>query len=191
MKRRGFTIIELLVVVVILGILLGIVTTAAASAIKQARDHKANALCTCLQQGLATYYAQKDRWPGPVGDRLAAGGTPSRSNDEGVNNQSDPDKYILTGSEVRQTVKVLIDEAKKGNPLMDISGLYVSRDSGEPGRKGFGLDFTDAIHGTQHSRKKMTTSEMYFGYPERDKGYFRRFKITYVVPADEMKVGKQ
>ena len=112
MKRHGFTIIELLVVVVILGILLGIVTTAAASAIKQARDHKANALCTCLQQGLATYYAQKDRWPGPVGDRLAAGGTPSRSNDEGVNNQTDPDKYILTGSEVRQTVKVLIDEAK-------------------------------------------------------------------------------
>ncbi len=189
--KRGFTIIELLVVITILGILLGIVTTAASSAIRQARGHKANALCASLQQGLATYYAQKDRWPGPVGDRLAAGGTLSRSNNEGVDNQSDPDRYVLSGSEVRQTVKVLIDEAKKGNPLMDISGLYVSRDTGEPGRKGYGLDFADAIHGTQHSRKKMTTSEMYFGYPESSKGYFRRFKIVYVVPADEMKVGKQ
>ena len=34
--RRGFTIIELVMVIAILGILLGIVTTAAASSIKQA-----------------------------------------------------------------------------------------------------------------------------------------------------------
>lgn len=189
--KRGFTIIELLVVVVILGILLGIVTTAASSAIKQAREHKANALCTCVQQGLATYYAQKDRWPGSIGDRIASGSLGARSNEEGVNNQTDPDKYILDGSEVRNMIKVLIEESKKGNPLMDISGLYVSRDSGEPGRRGFGLDFSDAIHGTQHSRKKMSTSEMYFGYPEKNHGYFRRFKITYAIPVDEMKVGKQ
>ncbi|MGN1075254.1 MAG: type II secretion system protein [Eubacteriales bacterium] len=191
MKKRGFTIIELLVVVVILGILLGIMTTAAASAVKQAREHKANVLCACVQQGLATYYAQKDRWPGSVGDRIANGSLGSKSNEEGANSQTDPNKYILDGTEVRNMIKALIDETKKGNPLMDISGLYVSRDSGEPGRRGFGLDFTDAIHGTQHSRKKMSTSEMYFGYPERERGYFRRFKITYAIPVDEMKVGKQ
>ena len=186
--KRAFTIIELLVVIAILGILMGIVTTAMAGAYRQSREHKANALCICVEQGLATYRAQKDKWPEPIGDGSGIG---SQSNQEGANNQTDPNKYILSGSQVRQVCKALVDEAKKGNPLMDISGLYVSRDTGEPGRKGYGLDFADAIHGTQHSRKKMTTSEMYFGYPESSKGYFRRFKIVYVVPADEMKVGKQ
>ena len=43
MMKKGFTIIELLVVLAIIGILLGIVTTAAASSIKQARARKADA----------------------------------------------------------------------------------------------------------------------------------------------------
>ena len=43
--RRGFTIIELVMVIAILGILLGIVTTAAANSIKQARSRKAEACC--------------------------------------------------------------------------------------------------------------------------------------------------
>ena len=39
-----------------IGILLGIVTTAAASSIKQARVRKAEACCTVVEQGLAAYY---------------------------------------------------------------------------------------------------------------------------------------
>ena len=84
-----------------------------------------------------------------------------------------------------------MDEAKKGNPLMDISGLYVSRNTGEPGQKGYGLDFMEAIHGTRKSSRKMSTSEMYFGYPEADHGWFRRFKIVYSLPTDEIKVTQQ
>ena len=186
--KKAFTIIELAVVIAILGILLGIVSTAAGRYIRQARIRKEEALCKGVPEGLATYYAQKDKWPDPIGDANNLG---TRSNQEGVDNHADYNKYILTGPEVRSVVKALVDEAKKGNPLMDISGLYVSRNTGEPGQKGYGLDFMEAIHGTRKSSRKMSTSEMYFGYPEADHGWFRRFKIVYSLPTDEIKVTQQ
>lgn len=191
MKRSGFTILELAVVMAVIAILLGIVTTAAAGAIRQGRIRKAESLCTLVQAGIATYYAQKDRWPGSVGDRIASDSLGNRSNDEGSYNQSDPNRYVLTGSEVREMIKALVDEAKRGNPLMDISGLFVSRDPGESGGRGLGLDFMEAIHGTRKSSRKMSTSEMHFGYPEVNHGYFRRFKIVYSIPTDQMKVSQQ
>ena len=49
----------------------------------------------------------------------------------------------------------------------------------------------EAIHGTRKSSRKMSTSEMYFGYPEADHGWFRRFKIVYSLPTDEIKVTQQ
>ena len=64
--RRGFTIIELVMVIAILGILLGIVTTAAAGAIRQAREKKADACCAVVQAAFETYYAQKGEWPGDI-----------------------------------------------------------------------------------------------------------------------------
>ena len=45
MKKKGFTIVELLMVISIIGILLGIVTTAASSSIKSARSRRADACC--------------------------------------------------------------------------------------------------------------------------------------------------
>ena len=54
-----------------------------------------------------------------------------------------------------------------------------------------GLDFMDAVRGTKRSPKRMKLAEMHFGYPETDSGYFRRFKVVYSIPTDEMKVSKQ
>ena len=84
-----------------------------------------------------------------------------------------------------------METIRNNNPLMDISGLFVSRDQGEPGGRGHGLDFMDAVRGTKRSKKKMQVGEMYFGYPETDHGYFRRFKIVYSVPTDSMEVSTQ
>jgi prepilin-type N-terminal cleavage/methylation domain-containing protein len=61
--KQGFTIVEVLVVIAVLAILMGIVTTAASSAIKQARDRRASAMKVTLQAGLATYYARENKWP--------------------------------------------------------------------------------------------------------------------------------
>lgn len=188
--KRAFTIIELAVVISIIGILLGIVTTAAAGAVRQGRVRKAESLCNMVQAGLATYYAQKDRWPGSIGDRIANDslGTSSEYED---GRRTTEDEYVLSGSEVRDMIRAIVLEAKNGNPVMDISGLFVSRDAGEKGGKGMGLDFMDAIHGTRKSSRKMSSSEMNFGYPEAEHGYFRRFKIVYSIPTDEMKVSQQ
>ena len=185
--KRGFTIVEMLVVMGIISILIGIVTTAASSSIKQARTRKADACCTLVQQALSTYYAQYGKWPGSIGSRIA-NGISARTNDEGGDGQTDADKYVLDASEIDDMIKTIVLETKKGNPMMDISGLYVSRSTSAKSR---GMDFMDAIHGTKRSPKKMTLSEMHFGYPEADSGYFRSFKIVYSIPSDEMKVSKQ
>ena len=57
-KRNGFTIVEMLMVIGVLAILTGIVTVAATSAIRQARVRRADALANILQNGIATFYAQ-------------------------------------------------------------------------------------------------------------------------------------
>ncbi len=175
-QRRGFTIIELAVVVAILGILLGIITTAASGAIRQARARKAEACCRIVQAGLETYYAQKGEWPG---------GEISVSGDE--------DTYLLTESQFQDMMKELIKEYKSGNPCLDISGLFVSRYTGGPNDRNIGMDFSTAIHGTKKDKngQRMTTGEMHFGYPETNHGWFRNFKVVYSVPTDQIKVSTQ
>lgn len=189
--RRGFTIVELMMVIGIIGILLGIVTTAAASSIKQARARKAAACCNIVEQGLAAFYAQKGYWPGSIGARIRSGSLSARSNTEGADNYSDSDKYVLDSSEIDSMITDLINMSRQGNPCMDISGLFVSRSQGEAGTRALGMDFMDAIRGTKQSKKKMRVAEMHFGYPETSHGYFRRFKVVYSIPSDEMKVSQQ
>ena len=191
MMKRGFTIVEMLVVIGIIGVLLGIVTTAAASSIKQARARKAEACCTLVKQGLATYYAQKARWPGSIGDSIRQGRLGTRDNQEGFSGRNDPNKYVLNASEIDEMIYELVREAKNGNPMMDISGLYVSDRSGEKGDKNPGLDFLEAVHGTKRHPDKMAVSKMHFGYPETEHGWFRRFKVVYSIPTDEMRVSLQ
>ena len=175
-SRMGFTIIELVMVVAILGILLGIVTTAAASAIRQARAKKAEACCKIVQAGLETYYAQKGKWPGGE-----------------INVSGDGDTYTLSESEFQSMMRELIKEYKSGNPCLDISGLFVSRYSGGPRDRNIGMDFSTAIHGTKKDKngQRMSTGEMHFGYPESSHGYFRHFKVVYSKPTDRMKVSTQ
>ena len=195
--KRGFTIVELMMVCGIIAILMGIVTTAASSSIKSSRRQKADALCTLVQAGLSTYREQKGEWPVNI--------PTSRSNGEGAGGKTDPDRIVLTGEEVRESVRKLIHEAKENNPMMDISGLFVSRQDGElsgggsntPGanksrvKAAYGLDFMQAIRGTKRSPKRMKVSEMYFGYPDPETGYFLRFKMVYSIPTDTITVSKQ
>ena len=184
MKRNhgtgGFTLLELMLVITILGILVTVITSSIGGAVKAARSKKAAILCKIVQEGLAAYYAQNDRWPGSVGEAIENG------------TFHPGDNYVtLSASQTREMIKVLVDEAKKGNPLMDITGLFVSRDTGDGNCTKWGLDFMDAVRGTRKSSKKMKTSEMHFGYPESSHGYFRHFKIVYNVPSDHMEVMTQ
>ena len=182
-------------VVGVITVLMGIVTTAAAQSIRASRTRRASALCELVKAGMNAYYARYDEWPGDVGKKIANGSIGTRSNDEGVDGSSDNDKYELTGAEVRQCIKALVNETIDGTPVMDVSGLYVSRFDGEMNgnrvKKASGMDFMSAIHGTRTSKKKMTTSEMHFGYPDPSTGYFLRFKIVYSIPTDTFSVSRQ
>lgn len=173
--RKAFTIVELMMVIGIIGVLMGIVTTAAASSIRQARANKANALCKIVEQGIATYYAQKGEWPGGV-------------NVDNLSQDYGSSTHTFSATEVRQIVADLVMESKNANPMMDISALFVSAKSGEKTDRNSGMDFMDAIHGTKKNPQRMKVAQMNFGYPETDHGYFRRFNIYYSIPTDEMKV---
>ncbi len=184
MKRKGFTIIELMMVIGIIGILLGIVTTASSSAIKMSRVRKAESLCNLVKAGLSTYYAQKEKWPVDFNN--------AGMNNEGYNGTTDYDIHVLTASEVRECVKALVMATKEGSPVMDVSGLFVSDLPGEnDGRPAYGLDFMEAIKGTKNHKNRIRVNQMYFGYPEKEHGWFRRFKMTYSVPGDYISVMQQ
>jgi hypothetical protein len=184
---------------------MGIITTAASQSISASRSRRADALCSLVQSGMNAYYARYDEWPGSIGSKIANGGISTKSNNEQADGTSDDALYVLDGSEVRDCVKALVDETKNGNPVMDISGLFVSRSPGELNggaaggkgnsssrvRKAYGMDFMTAIHGTRSEKTKMKTSEMYFGYPDPQTGYFLRFKIVYSIPTDQFTVSKQ
>lgn len=186
--KKAFTIVELLVVITVVGILLGMVTVAASGAVKASRDKQADALCHLVQTALATYHAQMGHWPDALQGKVDSGSFDR--NEEGEEGESEDQMYVLKPSEVRAMVKAIVDETKKGNPLIDVSGLFVSRNPGEWKDVGRGMDFLSAVRGTKQSRRKMKTSEMYFGYPDSD-GYFRRFKMIYAIPNDHLTVEKQ
>ena len=179
--KKAFTIVEMMMVLGIIGILLGVVTTAASASIKQARVHKANTCCAVFEQGLATFYAQKGYWPGSIGTRIKNGSLGTRSNSEGSNNQSDTDNYVLTVEEVDSMAK----DGSSPRSQTTSKGTTVYTPAGN----ARGLEFMDAVRGTKRTKKKWTTSEMHFGYPCTD-GRFMPFKVVYSIPSDEMKVGK-
>ena len=193
--KRGFTIVELMMVCGIIAILMGIVTTAASSSIRSSRTQKANAVCALVQAGLATYREQYGEWPVSL--------PTERSNTEGSGGRTDPDKVVLNADEVRNCVLKLIEETKRGNPMMDISGLCVSdkRNDGELESGGANgekrvkpamcLDFLQAVRGSKLRKKRMNTNEMNFGYPDPATGHFLRFKMVYSVPGDVITVSKQ
>jgi len=169
--RSGFTIVELLMVIGIISVLITITFSAVTGSMKRARSQKAAALCTLVEQGIATYYAQKDEWP-----------------DEPKEADNDSDVYTFKASEVRETVKKVVEETRNSNPMIDVSGLFVSTSSGEPGSRGKGTDFMTAIHGSKQNAKKIKLAQMYFGYPDPETGNFRRFKMTYSPATDKVTV---
>jgi len=61
--RRGFTIIELLVVISVMSVLATLVTGAAVKAIKQSRERRVDATIKGLEMALMNYRARENAWP--------------------------------------------------------------------------------------------------------------------------------
>ena len=183
--RKGFTIVEMLMVIGVLGILIGLVTTAASTAIRQARSKRTMAMLTILQSGLETYHAQLDEWP----DALQ-----SYAKDSGAAHRRTKVAY-LSDDEADKVFQQLVKESVKpgASPMLDVMGLMVARKgsvSYNKNAKTQGLDFNLAIVNGKH-RKKIYLREMAFGYMTKETGVFRRFVVKYNYETDSATVMTQ
>lgn len=173
-------------VVGILAVLMTIVTVAATGAIKQARSRKADALVAMVQAGIATYYAQFDEWPDFDGNGKSG-------NYKLSDGSTDSNRYQLTDSESDGVMRELVGKSVSGtNPLLDIMGLFVADARRGITDKTYGMDMTEAIHGSKRNPQKLkNVNNMAFGYPDESTGRFRRFKMVYSIPADQLTVSKK
>lgn len=192
-KKSGFTIVELLAVVAILGILMGIVVYAAGGIIKQSRGNKADAIRVALESGINNYRAQKNEWPGVI---------------ESIADSSTESIITLTSAQADEMFRELVEASlnDSGNPYIpDCNILFVGPANAEGcndnhsdksasdycGNKkcARGMDFATAYRGDDHTQEK-SVSSMSFGYPGTEEGRFRRFKITYNRDADKVTLSK-
>ena len=193
----GFTIVELLVVISIIGILLGIVTTAATGSIKNGRSRRAEAMASALQQAIATYYAQEGRWPDVIESRSGSMGNKT--------------KYTFTATEADQILRDIVRKsvgAGASRPLIDTSALFVANASRVRGDGCFdvhgdrnctaycgdqhcinGVDFSLAAN--KNSKVYVPLGNMAFGWQGRTNGKFCRFWITYNSQTDSVSVSRK
>ena len=200
-KKRGFTIVEMLMVIAVLAVLTGIVATAATSVIRKSRERKTEALRAALQTGIATYYQQEGCWPpdrnGSANGKLqkwANDGLDSSarsrkwSNGGNVSNL-EPDEY----DELMQFLVVRCLNAS-GNPIMDVSGFTATlQDAAKKMDKDenptcFGEEVRSWV-AKQRAGSGAKSNRMTFGYSNSRKGLFRRFIISYNADSDSVSVG--
>lgn len=186
--KKGFTIVEMLMVIAVLAVLVGIVTTAATSAVRQSRDRRKDAMRQVLQNGIAVYYQQKGEWP--------------TSKLEGMNGTED-ELVCLSYDDSQDVFRAIVKESvseSTANPFVDVSGLFVAEKGNfEPwyeykegaetakGHRGSGRNFKEATQTTAHS-KKLLLNQMAFGYADKETGYFRPYYVLYNTRADSVEV---
>ena len=174
MRRRGFTIVELLMVLAIIATLMGLITGASVAAIRSAREKRTEAMRTALQAAIVSYQAadSQGQWPG------------------GLNDLADSSKSgLLKGEEAQRVFRLVVQKStgQSGSlPLIDPSALFVAP-SGATGGKSRGTNFQEARNGGAH-RKKIPLAQMEFGYPGRKSGKFHHFNIYYNGQTDSIKV---
>ena len=171
--RRGFTIIELLVVISIIAILATLVTRAALSAIKEGREKEARIMAQSIKLGIANFHAQHGQWPGEIEKYAESGKSP---------NGTPGHHGALSRDEASDAIKEVIEESGKGNPLLDASGLFVASKRAAAAKHGHGLKYGDA------RRQGVGLGDMVFGYQRKRDGEFRAFLVKYDPTNDTVSV---
>ncbi len=177
--KRGFTIIELLMVVAILAVLLGIITTAATASIRQSRERQASSIKQTLQNGIAAYRVREDKWPGRLEDW--------------AEQQHDGTLGYLSNADYDKVVQELLKESTGKSArarVMDPVGLLVMPVSATERKTGC-LDYRSVTTKNNKHAKRMEPSEMTVVYPNESDGMAYRFVIEYNTESDEVSVMTQ
>jgi len=197
--RKGFTIVELLVVIAIIGILIGIVSAASVGAVRNGRAKRATAMCSVLNQAIASYYAQKGEWPAAIENH--------------ARNMGENETVTLTPDEADSVFREIV-KASVGSgatmQLVDAHALFVAdasklKNNGEGcygnhsedtydtycGKKNCinGIDFATATK--VGSKKNIPVGSMAFGYQSTKEGRFSRFWIVYNGRTDAVTVSRK
>ena len=192
--KRGFTIVEMLMVVAVLAVLMGIVSTAASSVIRKSRVRKNEALRSALQAGIATYCQQEGFWPpGKNGaiQKWADNGLDQKDRGTGIGTLDDPDYDALVNYLVARCLNA------SGNKVMDVSGFTAVRRSATSTKDENGLPkcygeevkaWVAKLKAANARGSAPQIGDMTFGYSSSDKGYFRRFVIKYNAETDNVTV---
>ena len=177
--KRGFTIIELLMVIAILAVLLGIITTAATASVRQSRDRQAQAMKQTLQNGIAAYRVRKDKWH----EKLEKWADQEHEGTVGYLSRGDYDKVI------QEILRVSTGRNAK-NRVLDPVGLAVIPASESDGKVGC-MDFRSVTTKNNKHAKRMEYNEMTVVYPKTDTGRAYRYVIEYNAESDEVTVMTQ
>lgn len=181
-RTAGFTIVEMLMVIGILAVLMGIVTTAASAAIRQARERRTEASKAVIQSGIASYLAQKNYWP-PKGGKLQSW----------ADNGLDSGKHVdfLSADEydkmMYELAKVSVG-SKKVSPVMDFNGVVVATRTAAGKVGGHSQNFSEAIKKNKKHGSTIKLNDMVFGYQEKETGRFRRYIVQYNADSDSVRV---
>lgn len=181
-RTTGFTIVEMLMVIGILAVLMGIVTTAASAAIRQARERRTEASKQVIQSGIASYLAQKNHWP-PKGGQLQDWADNGLGSGKRVDFLS-ADQYDKMMYEL---AKVSVG-SRKASPVMDFNGVVVATRTAASKAGGRGQNFSEAIKKNKKHGSTIKLGDMVFGYQERESGRFRRYIVQYNADSDSVRV---
>lgn len=192
--RRGFTIVEMLMVIGILAILMGIVSTAASAAIRQARDRKTAAVKQVIQAGIATYRSQFDVWPPSESGQLEKWAKDGITSDQNNGVRSGRHVAFLNADQyddmMYELAKVSVGQSG-ASPVLDVTGIVVARKGAAKDSRGRGVEFSEAIKKNKKHGATLSLRDMSFGYNTSEKGYFRRFYVQYNVDSDNVTVMTQ
>ncbi len=174
-RRRGLTLIELMVVMAILGVLITIVATAAAGSLKQSRAKRRNAMAKVLKGGIDTYKTLYGRLPGAMESAAESG------RDETFSGGA-------ADAVFREVVKA--SRGTSGAPCLDMHVLFVAPSGTADSGKGYGVSFDEAVKkNPPPHRRRIGVDSMAFGYQDPSSGTFRRYTIKYIAASDHVRVG--
>ena len=171
-QRRGFTIIELLVVVSIMAVIATLATGAAIKAVKHSREKRIDTMAKALEMALVNYRALYGKWPVDFFNYEDDGDT-------------DETKITMKGDVKNAAVfKEVLLAVKNNRALVDTSALMTNV-------KGKRMSVRDAL-------EKNAGSDIPIGYPDPapkddDPAQYKTFKyytVEYNRPTDSVKVMK-